>query len=186
MVQWRKKKKRDELKILQTQQLQPFNSFKLRKEQLNHILVLSKNFSCDCKWWDHGTLRTHNNGVHNQRPLLHNKELHGGQLYYLLPLNTSNNKNNNLSKLTPYRMPFDNQRVPKKRPTTEAAATSPEQLAEILAQEARTEELIESVSTVSKCGNGVSSASSDQVSVSSSWKGFNIRSTFQNFDIFVR
>jgi hypothetical protein len=50
---------------------------------------------------------------------------------------------------------------------------SPEQLAEILAQEARTEELIESVRTVAKCGNGVSSsvANSDQSSLSSSWKG---------------
>ncbi|KAJ4847466.1 hypothetical protein Tsubulata_019171 [Turnera subulata] len=141
----------------------------------------------------------------SDQPLLHNEELHGGQLYYLLPLNT-NNKNNNVirsnscsnndlncssSKLTPYRMSFDNQRVPKKRPTIEAATAvfprynstgvwkvklviSPEQLAEILAQEARTEELIESVRTVAKCGNGFSSsslASSDQVSVCSSWKG---------------
>lgn len=51
---------------------------------------------------------------------------------------------------------------------------SPEQLAEILAQEARTEALIESVRTVAKCANTVSSslANSDQWSVSSStWKG---------------
>ncbi|MBA0769438.1 hypothetical protein Gotri_018170 [Gossypium trilobum] len=48
---------------------------------------------------------------------------------------------------------------------------SPDQLAEILAQESRTEALIESVRTVAKCGNGVSSvANSDQFSVSSSWK----------------
>ncbi|KAH7519410.1 uncharacterized protein LOC107423784 [Ziziphus jujuba] len=49
---------------------------------------------------------------------------------------------------------------------------SPEQLSEILSQDARTEELIESVRTVAKCGNAASSlASSDQLSVSSSWKG---------------
>ncbi|PON75511.1 UvrABC system protein C [Parasponia andersonii] len=51
---------------------------------------------------------------------------------------------------------------------------SPEQLSEILSQEARTEALIESVRTVAKCGNGggaSSVASSDQWSVSSSWKG---------------
>ncbi|KAJ6400797.1 hypothetical protein OIU84_016262 [Salix udensis] len=50
---------------------------------------------------------------------------------------------------------------------------SPEQLAEIMAQETRTEELIESVRTVAKCGNGVSSslANSDQSSLSSSRKG---------------
>lgn len=52
---------------------------------------------------------------------------------------------------------------------------SPEQLSEILSQEARTEALIESVRTVAKCGNGgggaSSAASSDQWSVASSWKG---------------
>ncbi|KAJ7963428.1 UvrABC system protein C [Quillaja saponaria] len=49
---------------------------------------------------------------------------------------------------------------------------SPEQLSEILSQDSRTEALIESVRTVAKCGNGVSSvANSDQWSVSSSWKG---------------
>ncbi|XP_062091301.1 uncharacterized protein LOC133797421 [Humulus lupulus] len=52
---------------------------------------------------------------------------------------------------------------------------SPEQLSEILSQETRTEALIESVRTVAKCGNsggggGSSVASSDQCSVSSSWK----------------
>ncbi|KAH8488889.1 hypothetical protein Peur_059484 [Populus x canadensis] len=136
------------------------------------------------------------------QPLFHNEELHGGQLYYLLPINTSttslNNTNSNnsinslssstsSSKLTPYRMSFDNQRM-LKRSSTEAEVfprynstgvwkvklvICPEQLAEILAQETRTEELIESVRTVAKCGNGVSSslANSDQSSLSSSRKG---------------
>ncbi|KAF2324945.1 hypothetical protein GH714_021787 [Hevea brasiliensis] len=134
-------------------------------------------------------------------PLPHHEELQGGHLYYLLPISTSKNtstttnttdSNSNainstsLSKLAPYRMSFDNQRVLKR--LTDAVVfprynstgvwkvklvICPEQLAEILAQEARTEELIESVRTVAKCGNGVSSsvASSDQWSVSSSWKG---------------
>ncbi|OMP08691.1 hypothetical protein COLO4_06208 [Corchorus olitorius] len=151
------------------------------------------------------------------QPLLHNEELHAGQLYYLLPLNNSlitkqnndtNNQNTNLeeedeisksnknyilstssstSLPTPYRMSFDHQRVLKRNEAAEVLprynnsgvwkvklVISPEQLAEILAQEARTEALIESVRTVAKCGNnGVSSvANSDQCSsVSSSWKG---------------
>ncbi|KAG2676934.1 hypothetical protein I3843_12G076000 [Carya illinoinensis] len=48
---------------------------------------------------------------------------------------------------------------------------SPEQLAEILSQEGRTQELIESVRTVAKCGKGgVSDLEfSDQWSLSSSW-----------------
>ncbi|KAJ9171574.1 hypothetical protein P3X46_014924 [Hevea brasiliensis] len=132
-------------------------------------------------------------------PLLHNEELHGGHLYYLLPLNTnkntsttSNSCNSTInytssSKLTPYRMSFDNQRALKRSTEAEVfprynstgvwkvkLVISPEQLAGILAQEARTEELIESVRTVAKCGNGVyfsSVASSDQWSLSSSWKG---------------
>ncbi|KAF9669130.1 hypothetical protein SADUNF_Sadunf14G0076000 [Salix dunnii] len=128
------------------------------------------------------------------QPLFHNEELQVGQPYYLLPINTnttslSNTRNNSntinsfssstsSSKLTPYRMSFDNQRM-WKRSSTEAEVfprynstgvwkvklvISPEQLAEIMAQETRTEELIESVRTVAKCGNGVSSslASSDQ------------------------
>ncbi|OMO79895.1 hypothetical protein CCACVL1_13332 [Corchorus capsularis] len=47
---------------------------------------------------------------------------------------------------------------------------TPEQLLEILSQEARTQELIESVRTVAKCGNGVSKSGgfSDQWSLSSS------------------
>ncbi|XVE73632.1 hypothetical protein DITRI_Ditri11bG0134100 [Diplodiscus trichospermus] len=137
------------------------------------------------------------------QPLLHNEELHAGELYYLLPLNNSfakqNDRNNSAEDVgsksnsnistsssmnTPYRMSFDQQRVLKRNdaevfPRYNSSGVwkvklviSPEQLAEILEQEARTEALIESVRTVAKCGNGVSSvANSDQWSVSSSWKG---------------
>lgn len=141
------------------------------------------------------------------QPLLHNEDLLPGELYYLLPINkkfnTVQNDDVNLSSstsssfiTTPYRMSLDNQRV-LKRSSTEAAAgevlprynstgvwkvklvISPEQLGEILAQEARTEALIESVRTVAKCGHGhghgsgmcSSVANSDQWSVASSWKG---------------
>lgn len=45
---------------------------------------------------------------------------------------------------------------------------SPEQLVEILSQEARTEELIENVRAVAKCGNGFSSSASS-VEFSDSW-----------------
>lgn len=137
-------------------------------------------------------------------PLLHNEELHVGQLYYLLPLNPYK-PNNTTSKqsdaavngniasfssitATPYRMSCDNQGILKRFSDPEVVprynstgvwkvklVISPEQLSEILSQEARTEELIESVRTVAKCANGVSSAAnSDQWSLSSSWKGSSI------------
>ncbi|KAK6919904.1 PADRE domain [Dillenia turbinata] len=105
------------------------------------------------------------------------------------------NNNSNISRTcsmpssfnTPYRMSCDHQGA-LRRGNSETAEVlprynnngvwkvklviSPEQLSEILSQEARTEALIESVRTVAKCGTGVSSslANSDQWSVSSSWK----------------
>lgn len=130
------------------------------------------------------------------QPLLHNEELHAGELYYLLPQNAGraggavretklSDDTPASSLITPYRMSLDNQGL-LKRPCPEVfprysstgvwkvkLVISPEQLSEILLQESRTEALIESVRTVAKCGNGVSStANSDQWSVASSWKGF--------------
>ncbi|KAF5731998.1 UvrABC system protein C [Tripterygium wilfordii] len=128
----------------------------------------------------HAIYRTHD--LFSQ-PLLHNEELRAGKLYYLLPFNANqfsrqledSTNDNHLGSSTPYhRMSLDNQRILRR---TEAEVfprynssgvwkvklvISPEQLAEILSQEARTEALIESVRTVAKCGNSVSS---------SSWKG---------------
>lgn len=147
-------------------------------------------------------------------PLLHNEELHPGELYYLLPLNPYYKTTRSSSKTTmksvendgsgggvvttPYRMSSCEGQgmmmtMMMKKARAPAAADpevvprynssgvwkvklviSPEQLSEILSQEARTEALIESVRTVAKCGNGgdaSSVASSDQWSVSSSWKG---------------
>lgn len=166
------------------------------------IMELFAPITAECitnEFPDHALYRTPD--LFSQQPLLHNEELHAGQLYYLLPRNNNSfaaKQNNNCwpnssssMNTTPYRMSFDQQRV-LKRSTADAAAEvlprynssgvwkvrlviSPEQLSEILAQEARTEALIESVRTVAKCGNnGVSSSvtNSDQCSVSSSsWKG---------------
>lgn len=92
------------------------------------------------------------------------------------------------SLVTSYRMSFDYQGM-LKRTYTEAFSSSsrhnscnsnvfwkvklvisPEQLLEILSQEARTQELIESVRTVAKCGNGVGvSSASTSVAFSDQW-----------------
>ncbi|OVA04716.1 Protein of unknown function DUF4228 [Macleaya cordata] len=92
------------------------------------------------------------------------------------------------SFITPYRMSFDNQGILKRSDSEVIRSTSygssgvwkvklvisPEQLSEILSHETSTEALVNSVRTVAKCGNGVPSssslASSDQWSLSSSWK----------------
>ncbi|KAJ1390807.1 hypothetical protein SESBI_37214 [Sesbania bispinosa] len=124
-------------------------------------------------------------------PLHHNEELHAGELYYLLPLNpfsrfSSNKTITRQLSLTPYRMStYDNNKNKNKKLSAEEAEVFPrrgvwkvklvisrEQLSEILSEESRTEELIESVRTVAKCGNGLPSVSnSDHLSVSSSSKG---------------
>lgn len=134
-------------------------------------------------------------------PLQNNEELHGGEVYYLLPLinPTSSSKSmttqladttTTAATLTPYRMSTcdknnnnNNNKMwsePEVFPRYNNTGVwkvklviSPEKLSEILSQESRTEALIESVRTVAKCGNGVPSsvANSDQWSVSSSWKG---------------
>ncbi|XP_058084526.1 uncharacterized protein LOC131232306 [Magnolia sinica] len=128
--------------------------------------------------------------------LLHSDELAIGELYYLLPIRhqrsriAPDNEGDTVrmqgvrSVVAPYRMSFDNNGI-FRRAETEVLTRynnagvwkvklviSPEQLTEILSQEARTEALIESVRTVAKCGSGYpSSSSSDQWSMASSWKG---------------
>ncbi|XP_043723083.1 uncharacterized protein LOC122670219 [Telopea speciosissima] len=153
----------------------------------------------------HGIFRSNDFFSH---PLLHSVELVRGELYYLLPLNTTrshrrsasfpnitsncvSSSSSSSSVVTPYRMSFDSQGILKwserevlprhiqqhninKNGTgvwKVKLVISPEQLAEILSQETRTEALIESVRTVAKCGNGAvaSAANSDQWSISSSW-----------------
>lgn len=109
-----------------------------------------------------------------------NKQSDGGTA-----INTGNITSSSSIITTPYRMSCDNQGLMKRFSDPEVVprynstgvwkvklVISPEQLSEILSQEARTEALIESVRTVAKCGNGVpSAANSDQWSISSSWKG---------------
>ncbi|KAG7635294.1 hypothetical protein ISN44_As03g053990 [Arabidopsis suecica] len=124
---------------------------------------------------------------HSSPPLLHGEELFPGNIYYLLPLSSSAAATAQLDSSdqlsTPYRMSFG------KTPIMAALSgggcgvwkvrlvISPEQLAEILAEDVETEALVESVRTVAKCGGygcggGVHSrANSDQLSVTSSFKG---------------
>ncbi|CBI34601.3 unnamed protein product, partial [Vitis vinifera] len=79
----------------------------------------------------HGIFRSHDLFW---KPLSHHEELHPGESYFLLPIN-------NTGSSTVWKVKL---------------VICPEQLLEILSQEARTQELIESVRTVAKCGNGVS------------------------------
>ncbi|KFK35378.1 hypothetical protein AALP_AA5G277600 [Arabis alpina] len=124
---------------------------------------------------------------HSSPPLLHGEELAPGNIYYLLPLSsaasTANSTANSSDQLaTPYRMSFG------KSPVTAVANGSgsggvwkvrlvitPEQLAEILAADLETEALVESVRMVAKVGGGYGGAhfraNSDQLSVTSSYKG---------------
>ncbi|XP_008777743.1 uncharacterized protein LOC103697615 [Phoenix dactylifera] len=123
------------------------------------------------------------------KPLLHNEELVGGELYYLRPLSDSHKGLPSL--VAPYRVSFDHhgfwrrqdmEVVPKFHTNggngggvggvwKVKLVISPAQLNEILSQDSRTEALIESVRTVAKCGNGAASvASSDQWSLASSRK----------------
>ncbi|KAJ0968758.1 hypothetical protein J5N97_021635 [Dioscorea zingiberensis] len=107
------------------------------------------------------------------KPLMHNEELCPGEQYYLRPL--SINPHGGLllpSMVAPYRVSSDDDggggaawRV--------KLVISPAKLSEILAQDSRTEALIESMRMVAKCGSGVASsvASSDQWSLASSRKG---------------
>ncbi|KAI3449310.1 hypothetical protein Pfo_005975 [Paulownia fortunei] len=123
---------------------------------------------------------------HISPPLLQHDELFAGQYYYLLPLHShkttaQENRNNNIITSSnntrsntvemPYRMSVDNQGMLKRLSVAEVfprynstgvwkvrLVISPDQLSEILSQEARTEALIESVRTVAKCAGGVPSA----------------------------
>nr|CAD1844277.1 unnamed protein product [Ananas comosus var. bracteatus] len=111
--------------------------------------------------------------------LLHNEELIAGERYYLRPINHPHHTLP--SHAAPYRVSFDRDgSFWKKQEIAQSAVKlviSPQQLNEILSQEARTEALIESVRAVAKCGGGgggsgaFSVASSDQWSLASSRKG---------------
>ena len=142
----------------------------------------------------HGIFRSHDLFW---KPLSHHEELQPGESYFLLPINNTGSisgchvaqvghvRSNSIptSLVAPYRMSFENQGMLKRSYTDVFSRYNntgvwkvklvicPEQLLEILSQEARTQELIESVRTVAKCGNGVSPMGfSDQWSFSSSMK----------------
>lgn len=133
----------------------------------------------------HGIFRTHDLFW---KPLPHTDLLLVGESYHLLPLLDKGTAAARVGHVRsssappgsapPYRMSFESGGVAKR---AEAAAggfwkvklvISPEQLLEILREECKTEELIESVRTVAKCGSGSGSgmrgAFSDQWSLSSS------------------
>ncbi|GJU84122.1 receptor-type tyrosine-protein like protein [Tanacetum coccineum] len=109
------------------------------------------------------------------KPVPHHEFLVAGNSYYLLPLDKKRGRHvrsNSLPTNTPvpYRMSFDSRRM-FKRSYTEAnggsslrnsnsggfwkvkLVISPEQLLEILSKDGKTQELIENVRTVAKCGN---------------------------------
>ncbi|CAK9170346.1 unnamed protein product [Ilex paraguariensis] len=140
----------------------------------------------------HGIFRSHDLFW---KPLPHHDLLLAGESYYLLPLNNNTGMGGQIAQVghirsnsapdqsvaVPYRMSFGSHQVFKRSYTQVLCGynkigvwkvklvISPEQLLDILSQEARTQELIESVRTVAKCGSGVSSvAFSDQWSLSSS------------------
>lgn len=102
-------------------------------------------------------------------PLLRKDSLHPGHLYYLLPLSDARAAAaafpSASDAMTPYRISVDDPRVEWKGSEPDSyrgrnhkgvwkvrLVINPEQLSEILSQDSRTEELIESVRAVAKCG----------------------------------
>ncbi|KAL2237860.1 uncharacterized protein LOC105164418 [Sesamum indicum] len=138
----------------------------------------------------HGIFRSHDLFW---KPLPHSDVLLPGEWYHLLPLLDAEGKGPTarvghvrsssapVQQLgsAPYRMSFDSRGLTKRLVEEGMAPKAargfwkvklvigPEQLVEILAEEGKTEELIESVRTVAKCGSGLGGFS-DQWSLSSS------------------
>lgn len=125
---------------------------------------------------------------HSSPPLLHGEELFPGNIYYLLPLSSSTastaQQHYTDQLATPYRMSFG--KTPVKAVSNGGGGGGsgvwkvrlvicPEQLAEILAEDVETEAFVESVRTVAKCGGHRGGANwranSDQLSITSSFKG---------------
>ncbi|KAK3018846.1 hypothetical protein RJ639_003474 [Escallonia herrerae] len=132
----------------------------------------------------HGLFRSHDLFW---KPIPHTEMLLPGESYYLLPLGHKPSLGGQIAQLghvrsnstptsifEPYRMSFDGQRMLKRSYTDGwhsrfnssssgvwkvKLVISPERLLEILSQEVRTQELIENVRTVAKCGNGPSQIS---------------------------
>ncbi|EPS73865.1 hypothetical protein M569_00893, partial [Genlisea aurea] len=124
------------------------------------------------------------------KPLPNTEVLAAGELYHLLPLpdvagetGAKGGHARSLSAPLPhksslYRMSFQGRWLEKRSAAEETAARGmwkvklvicPEQLLEILAEEGKTEKLIDSVRTVVKCGSGLdATAFSDQWSLGGS------------------
>ncbi|KZV37289.1 hypothetical protein F511_14693 [Dorcoceras hygrometricum] len=123
----------------------------------------------------HGIFRSHDLFW---KPLPHSQLLTAGESYHLLPLLEnvvtgsagskaarlghvrSNSAPDQPGAAAPYRMSFHSPAAPTKRSAARGfwkvkLVISPEQLMEILSEEEKTEELIESVRTVGKCGSCV-------------------------------
>ncbi|XP_071696238.1 uncharacterized protein [Rutidosis leptorrhynchoides] len=128
------------------------------------------------------------------KPVPHHEFLVPGNSYYLLPLDKRRGtkvghvRSNSLPVNTPapYRMSFDSRRTFKRSYTHDTRnnhnhnhngsgfwkvklVISPEQLLEILSQEGRTQELIENVRTVAKCGNESAVSCASSTAVSDQW-----------------
>ncbi|KAI3727813.1 hypothetical protein L6452_16433 [Arctium lappa] len=130
------------------------------------------------------------------KPIPHHEFLVAGNSYYLLPLDKRRSgmkvghvRSNSLPLNTaaPYRMSFDSRRVFKRSYTDGYSSSSssssrnnggfwkvklvisPEQLLEILSQEGRTQELIENVRTVAKCGNEAFVSCNSSTVLSDQW-----------------
>ncbi|KAJ6816940.1 uncharacterized protein M6B38_413630 [Iris pallida] len=146
------------------------------------VLELQPPVTAECvtsEFPSHGIFGSHDA---LSRPLLHNEELISGQSYHLCPLN-SHDLSIVPSAAAPYRVSFDQHGFWRRQdvevlPIQNSGiwkvklVIKPDQLAEILSQESRTEALIESVRAVVKCGSGstASVATSDLWSLSSSKK----------------
>ncbi|KAL0409193.1 UNVERIFIED_CONTAM: hypothetical protein Sradi_1853700 [Sesamum radiatum] len=139
----------------------------------------------------HGIFRSHDLFW---TPLPHSQELLVGESYRLLPLMDLTNGGLTPARLgcvrsnstapqrmaaPQYRMSFDSRGLEKRLPEDQAGqgrrgfwkvkvVIRTEQLLEILSEEGKTEELIESVRTVAKCGSVFAGGFSDQWSLSSS------------------
>ncbi|KAL0296424.1 UNVERIFIED_CONTAM: hypothetical protein Sradi_6694500 [Sesamum radiatum] len=113
----------------------------------------------------HGIFRSHDLFW---TPLPHSQELLVGESYCLLPLMDHTNGGLTSAHLGWKRLPEDQPGQGRSGFWKVKLVIRTEQLLEILSEEGKTEELIESVRTVSKCGSMFAGGFSDQWSLSSS------------------
>lgn len=127
-------------------------------------------------------------------PLVHNDSLSPGHLYYLLPLSHNSPMSNSILS-TPYRMSvdvgpkvvyknhLDSDFVPRYNGTgvwKVRLVINPEHLSEILSQDNKTQQLIESVRTVAKCGTGSTTTTSTATTTGGANKTPSVSSVMSN------